>query len=84
MLIALVLICSVALTPDIRDCTRDNAITVMRVPAGFASPAACFMHGQAYLAGTSLGRQLGDNDQIKIICARAETVGASIRPLVIE
>jgi hypothetical protein len=42
------------------------------------------MHGQAYLAGTSLGRQLGDNDQIKIICARAETVGASIRPLVIE
>ena len=33
MLTALVLICSVAVTPDLRDCSRSNAVAVMRVPA---------------------------------------------------
>jgi hypothetical protein len=32
MLIALVLICSIAATPDLSDCTRENATTVMLVP----------------------------------------------------
>ena len=31
MLTALILICSAAVTPDLRDCTRDNATAVMRV-----------------------------------------------------
>ena len=84
MLTALVLICSVAATPDLRDCIHDNAVAVMRVPAEFGSPATCFMHGQAYLAGTSIGQELGDNDRIKIICVRTETIDASIRPLIIE
>src|SRR5262245_36590255 len=30
MLTALVLICSIAITPDLRDCTRDSATTVIR------------------------------------------------------
>ena len=30
MLTALILICSVSVTPDIRDCTRDNASDVMQ------------------------------------------------------
>ena len=33
MLTALVLICSISVTPDIRDCNRMNAVDVMRVPA---------------------------------------------------
>ena len=81
MLTALVLICSVAVTPDLRDCTRDNAAAVMRVPAEFGNPATCFMHGQAYLAETSIGQELGDNDRVKVVCARSETVDASIRLL---
>ena len=84
MLTALVLICSVAVTPDLRDCSRNNAITVMRVPAEFGSPATCFMHGQAYLAGTSIGQELGDNDRIKIVCTRSETIDASIEPLTVK
>jgi len=84
MLTALVLICSVAVTPDLRDCSRNNAITVMRVPAEFGSPATCFMHGQSYLAGTSIGQELGDNDRIKIVCARTETIDASIEPLTVK
>ena len=79
MLTALVLICSVAVTPDLRDCNRANATAVMRVPAEFGHPAACFMHGQAYLAETSIGQELGDNDRVKVVCARSESVDAAIR-----
>jgi hypothetical protein len=84
MLTALVLICSVAATPDLRDCTRDNAMAVMRVPQEFANPFACLMHGQAYLAQTSIGEELGDTDRVKVVCARSETVDASIRRLVVK
>ncbi len=46
MLTALVLICSVSVTPDLRDCTRENAIDVMRTPVETTNPATCFLHGQ--------------------------------------
>jgi len=70
MLTALILICSVQTTPDLRSCTRDNAVDAMQVPEAFASPATCFMHGQAYLADTSLGRDLTENERVKIVCVR--------------
>jgi hypothetical protein len=76
MLSALVLICSLALAPDLRDCTRSNASAVMRVPAEFGNPVTCLMHGQAYLAQTSLGQELAEDERIKIVCARSETVDA--------
>jgi hypothetical protein len=79
MLTALVLICSVAVTPNLRDCNRANATAVMRVPADFGHPAACFMHGQAYLAETSIGQELSADDRVKIVCARSESVDAAIR-----
>ena len=83
MLTALILICSAAVTPDLRDCTRDNATAVMRVPAEFGNPVTCFMHGQAHLAETSIGQELGDNDRVKVVCARTEPIDASIsRPTV--
>ena len=78
MLTALVLICSTAITPDLRDCTRDNATAVMLVPVQSGNPATCFMHGQAYLAQTSIGQELGVNDQVKVICIRSEVVDASV------
>jgi hypothetical protein len=76
MLTALVLVCSVAVTPDLQGCTPDNARAVMQVPAEFASPATCFMHGQAYLAATSIGQQLDEGDRVKIVCKRNETIAA--------
>ena len=79
MLTALVLICSVATTPDLRDCSRANATAVMRVPAEFANPATCFMHGQAYLAETSIGQELGADDRVKIVCARRRRYFATKR-----
>jgi hypothetical protein len=71
MLTALVLICSLATTPDLASCTRDNAVDVLRVPELFGNPTMCIMHGQAYLADTSLGRDLADNERVKVICVRA-------------
>jgi hypothetical protein len=79
MLTALVLICSAALTPDLRDCSRQNATAVMRVPAEFGNPGTCFLHGQAYLAETSIGQELTADDRIKIVCARSETVDTAVR-----
>jgi hypothetical protein len=78
MLTALVLICSTAITPDVRDCTRDNATAVMHVPVQSGNPATCFMNGQAYVAQTSIGQDLGVNDRVKVVCVRMETVDAAI------
>jgi hypothetical protein len=39
------------------------------------------MHGQAYLAQTSIGQELGANDRIKVVCVRSETVDASAQQL---
>jgi hypothetical protein len=70
MLTALVLVCSLAATPDLRECTQANAIDVVRVPGEFANPATCFMHGQAYLAVTTLG-DLTPDDRVKVVCSRS-------------
>lgn len=83
MLTAMILICSLDTAPDLQSCTRDTAVDALRVPESFANPATCFMHGQAYLAETSLGRDLGANERVKVVCVRTsamptpETVGAA-------
>jgi len=70
MLTALILICSLATTPDLASCNKDNAVDTVRVPEAYGNPATCFMHGQAYLADTSLGRDLADNERVKVVCVR--------------
>lgn len=70
MLTAMILICSLATTPDVRDCNRRTAVDVMWVPETFGNPITCYMHSQAYLAGTSLGRGLTANEHVKIMCVR--------------
>ena len=79
MLTALVLICSVAVTPDLRDCTRDNATALMRAPAAFGNLATCLMHGQAYVAETAIGQELGEYDRVKVVCARSEIIDTVAR-----
>jgi hypothetical protein len=49
MLSAIVLVYSLAVTPDVRECGRENAV----VPEEFALPAMCAMRGQSFLAETS-------------------------------
>jgi hypothetical protein len=76
MLTALVLVCSLAITPDLGSCDRDNAVSATRVPEEFGTPATCFMHGQAYLAQTELGRGLAEDERVKVVCARQRTAKA--------
>jgi len=77
MLTALILVCSIAVTPDLRDCDPTNARIVMRTPEAYASPVTCAMHGQAYLAETAVGRALSETDRVKVVCMRpAEADGA--------
>jgi hypothetical protein len=71
MLTAFILVCSLARTPDLGNCTRDNALDVLHVPATFENPVTCFMHGQAYMAGSSIGRELGQDEAIKVVCVRS-------------
>jgi hypothetical protein len=72
MLTALILICSVAKTPNIADCSRTNALDVLWVPELFSNPVTCFMHGQAYVAGSSFGRDLTENERVKVVCLRKQ------------
>jgi hypothetical protein len=55
MFTALILVCSLTVTPDLRACTNENATIVTRVPNEFGNPVTCSMNGQAYLAETSIG-----------------------------
>ena len=68
MLIALILVCSLATISN--DCSRDNALDVVYVPATFDSPAACMMRAEAYVANSSIGRDLPKNEGFKVICMR--------------
>jgi hypothetical protein len=71
MMTALILVCSLAALPDLGACTRENALHVLHVPATFQSPVTCLMHGQAYLAQTSIGQSLDKGEAVKVICVRA-------------
>jgi len=78
MLTAFVLVCSLAVTPDIRECGRDNAVHVLRVPEEFALPSMCAMRGQAFLAETSIGQELAGDERVKVMCVRHIPVGRQV------
>ena len=70
MLTALILVCSLATISN--DCTRDNALDVVYVPATFDSPAACMMRAQAYVAKSSIGRSAEERSFQGHLCARLD------------
>jgi hypothetical protein len=79
VLTALVLICSLAVTPDLRDCDQARAVGVLDVPGSFKLPAACFVSAQAYIAETSLPAHMASEERIKIVCAKAAAADATGR-----
>jgi len=74
MLTAIILVCSMTITPDIGDCNRLNAVAVLQLPEP-GNPIMCMLHGQAYLAATVIGRELRADERVKVIC-----VGGGGRP----
>lgn len=78
MLTALVFICSLTVTPDLKDCGRDNATHVLLVPEEFMLPSMCMMHAQSFVAGTSIGQDLAEDERIKIVCIRHMVAGRRV------
>ena len=70
MLTAIVLVCSLAVTPDLRECSRENAVQVLQAPEEFAVPAMCVMRGQSFLAETTIGQTLENSERVKVMCVR--------------
>lgn len=68
MLSAFVLVCSLSITPDLKDCDRTTAVGVLKVPEDIAVPNQCLMMGAAYLAQTEMGRQLSQDERVKVLC----------------
>ncbi|MBV8753227.1 MAG: hypothetical protein JO328_10265 [Hyphomicrobiales bacterium] len=67
MLTAIILVCSTAITPELSDCNRSNAVHVLQLPEN-ANAVMCMLHGQAYLAATVLGRELRADERVKVVC----------------
>jgi hypothetical protein len=80
VLTALILVCSLAVTPDLAACSQSNAVHAMNVPEEFGNPVTCFMHGQAYVAGTSIGQDLAADERVKVVCVRRQSQAASAVP----
>jgi len=72
MLTAIVLVCSIAVTPDLRSCDQSNARIVMHPPELHNSAVACAKAGQIYLAGTAMGQALAPTGRVKVVCARVK------------
>jgi hypothetical protein len=70
VLTALILVCSLAVTPDLAACSQSNAVHTMFVPEQFGNPVTCVMHGQAYLAETSIGQEIGQDERVKVVRIR--------------
>jgi hypothetical protein len=68
MLMALILVCSIALVPDIRECTKENAVDIIYGPEPTALPSACLIMATELAASLSFGSE-GDT-YVKIGCAR--------------
>ena len=77
MLTALVLICSVVITPDLQACSDENAQSVIRVPTDDGSPVAC-LHGQTYLAETEIGQDLVADERVKVVCAPSQRAASMV------
>jgi hypothetical protein len=81
MMTALILVCSITTVSNMGDCTRDDALDIVYVPTTFASPVSCLMHAQAYLANSSIGRDLQQNEGVKVMCVRGNRIDkAESRP----
>ncbi|MGB0087247.1 MAG: hypothetical protein WBP94_17970 [Rhodomicrobiaceae bacterium] len=72
----LILICAAGVSPP--DCQKDTALDVFRGPV-VSNEVMCGLHGQAYLAETSLAAR-GPGEYMKIKCLRSAVARARTAP----
>jgi hypothetical protein len=75
-LLAVVLICATSVPPS--DCSRDNAIDVVTMPA--ATAYDCMALGQSVVAGGALSSVVGDDAYLTVRCQRRGTAAADVEP----
>ena len=68
----LILVCATALPQ--RDCNRETAVDVVAGPVA-PTPLGCGFTGQAMLASTALGPELGEGRYLKVVCDRRHDEG---------
>lgn len=69
----LILVCSVALSPD--QCQADTAVAVIDGPEA-PNEVMCGLNGQAYLANTALAERR-EGEYVKVTCSRS-TIGRTV------
>ncbi|MFL4977317.1 MAG: hypothetical protein ACJ8FV_02480 [Xanthobacteraceae bacterium] len=52
---------------------------MMQVPEEFSLPSQCFIRGQAFLAQTSIGREMAHNERVKVVCTPTHKLTAGRR-----
>lgn len=72
----LILVCAVGVAPT--DCQPETALDIINGPSA-TSEMICGMHGQAYVAQTSL-RPHTDGEYVKIKCLHPAKKAAMARP----
>ncbi len=68
MLTALVLVCLLASTPHLRDCTPENAADTLAVPGEYGNPLTCLSRAQAFVAATYPLDVLATKHRLKVVC----------------
>ena len=79
MLTAIVLICSLSLTPNLQDCTRETAVQALRVPEQTQLPGICLKIGLEYFTQTEFARHLAADERIKVVCVPPNRVHTARR-----
>jgi hypothetical protein len=68
MLTAIVLVCLLSLTPNLRDCTQETAVQVLRVPEQTQFPGTCLKIGLEFFSQTEFSRHLTGDERVKVVC----------------
>jgi hypothetical protein len=76
MLYALVLVCSMANTPEYANCDMTSALYYERAPQGAMLPLGCLKLGEAYYAEEIEPRRpTKENEYHRVVCSRSSFRG---------
>jgi hypothetical protein len=70
MFTALVLACSLVITPDLTLCTPENALQAVELHREFSSEAECVAQGEKFGEAALKRPIIPDEDRLKVICKR--------------
>lgn len=76
MLYALILVCSIAATPDVSNCDMTTALHYERAPEGSPLPLMCYKFGEQFYATTiEPSRPTKAGEYHRVVCSRSSFRG---------